>query len=593
MFVRIKKNPTSPRKSVQIVHSYRVGKKVRQKIIKHIGVAENDKELEELQLFAHKIKLELENKNAIFSYSPEELSEMANKSYNKQKEERDKKNEEADAESESKNDKTEEKRYNVNLLDLKEVSRQIKGIHDIYGKLYEDLGFNKVLSNRGRNVQSNKILKNIVLARIANPLSKRKSRDNLENNFGVKLNLESIYKMMNKLDTKAIERLQKIAHRETKSLFKDKIDVLYFDATTLYFESFKEDELREKGYSKNNKHQETQVVLALLVTKQGLPIGYKLFPGSTFDGHTLLPTLEELNKDFEVDKAICVADSGMFSKKNLEELEKYKRENQEGASGCLNLSYIVGCRIKNLRKDLKDKILNIDDYRELNEDLKIKTMRLENGKKLLVSYSKKRAKKDKADREKAVEKLQEQLSKSKSLKSQLSNKGYRKYLEIEGGYEGANKCKLSIVINEKKLKEEEKWDGLKGIVTNDDSLSEEELLHQYSNLWQIEESFRISKHDLKIRPIYHFKKERIEAHIAICFMAYTLVRHLEYRVRLMYKKLSIDKIREILSSVQVSLLENTKNSKKYLFPSNYSKEAKKIYKIMGVEMLNRACIVEK
>ena len=148
------------------------------------------------------------------------------------------------------------------------------------------------------------------------------------------------------------------------------------------------------------------------------------------------------------------------------------------------------------------------------------------------SYSLKRAKKDKYEREKAIKKLQLRLKSSKSVKSQLSNSGYKKYLKLESSNNSKTNCDLSITLNEAKIKEDAAWDGLKGILTNNTTLSNEELIEQYSNLWQVEESFRITKHDLKIRPIYHWKPSMVKAHLAISFMAYTLVRQLEYRVRL-------------------------------------------------------------
>ena len=153
---------------------------------------------------------------------------------------------------------------------------------------------------------------------------------------------------------------------------------------------------------------------------------------------------------------------------------------------------------------------------------------------------------------------------------------------------GTVESNLSITLNEAKILEDEAWDGLKGIITNNTTLSNEELIHQYSNLWQVEESFRITKHDLKIRPIYHWKPNRVKAHLAISFMAYTLVRYLEHRVRLQYIKLSPEKIRQILLSVQTSIYYNTKTNNKYSMPSLMSKDAKKIYKLMEVPVIQRA-----
>ena len=157
---------------------------------------------------------------------------------------------------------------------------------------------------------------------------------------------------------------------------------------------------------------------------------------------------------------------------------------------------------------------------------------------------------------------------------------------------GKNSCNLSIVLNEDKIKEDEAWDGLKGILTNNTILSNEELIHQYSNLWQVEESFRITKHDLKIRPIYHWKPSRVKAHLAISFMAYALVRHLEYRVRLQYKKLSPQKIRQILLSIQTSILYDTKTDRKFALPSKVSDDAKKIYKLMEVPVPAKPSILK-
>jgi transposase len=254
------------------------------------------------------------------------------------------------------------------------------------------------------------------------------------------------------------------------------------------------------------------------------------------------------------------------------------------------MTYIVGAKIKTMPKEIKKQILKTDDFIELNDDTKVKTLDY-NGKKLLVSYSKKRAKKDKHDREKAIAKLKKRLEDSKSVKSQLSNNGYKKYLQLQSSDKNSS-CDLSITLNEEKILEDEAWDGLKGIVTNNETLSSEELIHQYSNLWQVEESFRITKHDLKIRPIYHWKPSRVKAHLAISFMAYTLVRYLEYRVRLQYKKLSPEKIRQILLSVQTSILYDTATDKKFAMPSKVTDDAKKIYKLMEVPITTKPSILK-
>jgi transposase len=561
MFVRVKKTPNSPRSSVQIVESSRVMGKVKQTIVKHIGIAQDDNELEELKLLGESIKRKLELENALPLFTPEEIEVEINRAKKK-----------IETNQYSDDD------YIVNVKNLIEEDRVITGIHDIYGKLFDELNLSSIFAYPSRNKSSINHFKNIVLARIAKPDSKRASVNLLEENFGISLNLGSVYKMMDKITDKSIEKLNSLAYNKTKDLFGGKIDVIYFDATTLYFESFEEDEFKKNGFSKDRKFNQPQVVLALMVTKEGLPIGYEAFSGDTIDGHTLIPSLNMLREKYNIDKVVYVADSGMFNSNNLKELDELEE---------YNFNYIVGARIKNLAKSIKEKIVDRDNYTKLNADKDIARFTLDNGRKLIVTYSKKRAKKDKSDREKGIKKLKAKLEKEKSVKSHLSNQGYKKYLQLEGKEEdnkSKTSCDLTIVLNEEKIKEDEKWDGLKGLIVNENStLSNDEIVTQYSNLWQVEESFRITKHDLKIRPIYHWTPKRVKAHLAISFTAYMLTRYLEYRVRLQYKKLSPRIIRNLLLNVQKSIVYDKQKRIKYIIPSKIKIDAKKIYNIMEVK----------
>ena len=584
MFVRVKSTPKSPRKSVQIVESYRIEGKVRQRIVKHIGVAQDENELEELKSLANSIKIKLELDSQLPLYTPKEIEAREKQEREKKQKEKESRDNRVELINELDVEKNRAK-FEVNLLDIEEEGRVITGIHDIYGKLYDELEFDKVIGNPARNARSMEILKEIVLARVANPDSKRGTVFNLEKNFGVELDLKAVYRMMDKLGDHEIKRLNKLVFEQTKSLFKEKIDLVFFDATTLYFESFKEDEFKKNGYSKDGKFNQPQVVLALMVTKEGLPIGYKAFEGDTFEGHTLIPVLQEVKEQYDLDKVVFVADSGMFSKDNLKKFEEiYDKES--------NITYIVGARIKNMTEKLKAQITNMDNYSELNDDMKVATFDLGDGKKLLVSHSLKRAKKDKYEREKNIQKLRDKFEKEKSPKSYLSNSGYKKYLQLKGNEESKkSNCEFKLVIDEEKIEEDSVWDGLKGIITNNNDLTNEELIAQYTNLWQVEESFRITKHDLKIRPIYHWKPSRVKAHLAISFMAYTLVRHLEHRVRLQYVKLSPERIRQLLLNVQVSRLFDTRTKMRFALPSAIAPEAVKIYRLMDVPVKRLAYVL--
>ena len=311
MFIRIKSTPKSPRKSIQLVESKRIDGKVKQRIVKHVGVAANDEELVELKLLANKFKIELESNGQLPLYTPQELEKLELQKQTKKESVQEVITEPVIIRSD----------YDVNLLDLIEEDRITKGIHDIYGKMYDELNFKTIIPNYSRNSASCKALKEIVLARVANPDSKKASVDKLASSFGVHLDLKSVYRMMDKIDDNQILKLNTLVLNQTKSLLDDKIDVIYFDATTLYFESFTPDEgvdaIKKNGYSKDGKFNQPQVVLALLVTKQGLPIGYKAFSGDTFDGHTIIPALKDVEEQFKVDNIVYVADSILSTLKML------------------------------------------------------------------------------------------------------------------------------------------------------------------------------------------------------------------------------------------------------------------------------------
>ncbi|MCF7859777.1 MAG: IS1634 family transposase [Candidatus Cloacimonetes bacterium] len=298
MFIRIKSSPNSPKRAVQIVKSVRNGKSVFKKIVRHVGTALDDDKLNELKNLAEFIKSKLEQETNPNLFSPESISEMAIQARKK---------------------KEDDKELNVNLKNLREEARVITGIHEVYGEIYKDLGFDKVINNPKRNPGANKNLFNIVMARIANPSSKRASVVQLEKDFGIKLSLEGVYKMMDKIDEKVIEKIEQNSYQSTKTILKEK---LFYDCTTLYFESFSEDELKENRYSKDMKFNQPQVLLGLLSTSEGLPIGYQLFPGSKYEGHTLANAIEKIKEKYEVEDVVMVADSGLLNDENQAELKK-------------------------------------------------------------------------------------------------------------------------------------------------------------------------------------------------------------------------------------------------------------------------------
>ena len=277
------------------------------------------------------------------------------------------------------------------------------------------------------------------------------------------------------------------------------------------------------GFSKDGKHSQPQIVLGLLVSEAGYPLDYDLFEGDKYEGETMMPIIEHFVTKHKPEQLIVVADAGLLSNKNIEALISK------------GYQYILGARIKNENEAITKQILtaNLKDKESTIIDR-------DDGSKLILSYKKSRALNDKNNRKKGLENLEKKVKTGKLSKQNINNKGYNKYLKIEG--------EAKISIDYEKYKEDAIWDGLKGYRTNT-SLSKEEVIKQYHQLWAIEKTFRISKTDIEIRPIYHYLKRRIEAHICISFAACKIYKELERQLKLKRSKLSPEKAIDILKTI--------------------------------------------
>ena len=578
MFVRLR-TIDKGKTRVQIVENNRVNGKTCQKVLRHIGTSRNEEELVHLTKMAEYMKETIEDPLRPKLFSKEQLPEKKEKSSVK---------------------------YTplkipliVNLHNLREEKRITTGFHDIYGCLFDEVGFGKVLSGK----KSSQIFKDIVMARLSKPVSKRSSCELLSEQFGINYNLEQIYRMLDAIKSEKknskkelvlidkIQDLQDVSFRYSRRLLNGKIRLFFYDCTTLYFESFTEDELRRFGYSKDHKFNQGQVLLALMVTEEGLPVGYELFPGNVHEGNTFLPAIEKLKEKYSITEAIIVADSGLLSKENIQIIKK---------SG---YQYILGARLKNLPRQLqntiienrefevrtiyyrdeqrKDKIKDViklkdydyDSIKNSNSDINDNQV---NSERLIISRSSARAEKDKHDRDKALEKLVSKLKKSSKSTDLISNYGYKKFIQIEG--------ESSVIINEEKVAREALWDGIHGIETNTNrsEINAFAAYSHYNGLWQIEDSFRIDKTDLRMRPVFHWTPNRIQAHIAICFVAFSLIRFLQLHIkREADENFSARRISIELNSVQQSILYDINNkTNKYVIPSKMSNEVLVIYNTM-------------
>jgi len=560
VFVRVKRDKDSERRRVQVVENTRIGTKVKQKIIRHVGIAYNDMEEQKMKDLGEFIVANEKTKSESLIFGPETLAELAIQARkHPQKDE-----------------------LNVNLKKLKEEQRVVLGVHEVLGEVYNTLGFNKLLGARRKS--SEKKLFHITMARLANPASKRATVRDLAQDFGTQINLSSVYRMMDHIDEKVIDKSRMLAYESATKLIGGKLELVFYDCTTLYFESFSEDDLRRNGFSKDLKFNQPQIVLGLVATSEGLPIDYEVFPGNTFEGNTVERAIDQIREKYNIDKVVFVADSAMIKIPNQAYFEKN------------GLHYIIAARMRNMSNGWKKKILtpvnefasteNTDsttydrirewDYSGTWKNPETKE-KVDLSRRLIVTYSEKRARKDKHDRDNGVAKLRKKLKDNKNLKSYLSNSGYKRFLEVEND--------TDLILNEEKIEQAARWDGLHGVVTNIPAgqMNMEDVANRYREQWQIEECFRISKHDLRMRPVFHWSPQRVRAHIMICFVALVCIRHLAYRVKLRYEPMSPARIIRELKTIQASILRHQETSARYVVPSSVSKDAKKIYTTMALK----------
>lgn len=365
------------------------------------------------------------------------------------------------------------------------------------------------------------ILIDLAIMRLVEPASKLRTLELLERYFGITYAYRTVGRVMRRF-VKKKEEIERIAFSFTMETLNERFALVLYDVTTLYFESFKADELRIQGFSKDNKHVQPQIVIGLLVTASGFPVAWEVFKGNTFEGHTMLPILMHFAKINNVSLPIVVADAAMLSKTNLADLRK------DG------VSYIVGARLANTAPSFIKEVSRALDCTDG------KMARFSYREYVVVcAFSQKRYRKDKRE-------LDKQVEKARSLVTR--NEPGRRAKFVKKGGDG------TVVFNEALREKAELLLGIKGYVTNvsEDTLGNSEVVAFYQNLWRVEESFRMSKHDLSARPIFHRVEDAVRAHVLICFVALMVGKYLELSTGL-----SIRKIRDLLWNVTEAHLRDT------------------------------------
>lgn len=550
MFIRVNRTPNSPRKSIQICETYRKNGKVKQRIVHYVGIALDDHEEQKLKDYAAELiaKLTLQRHNnskqrPLFPLTQADIIPPARLKAGRPTR---KKIEDILAPSQ------------VSLDDVVEETRIVEGVHDVGGVMFDEL-----YSSLFKTKRLQQMSKDIVLSRLVMPSSKHRAQQQLEKRFGKIHSLDAIYRMMDKLFDN-IDKIKRLTFEKTQALFPQKIDLLLFDVTTLYFESTNVDELRNFGYSKDHRFNTTQVVLALATNQDGLPVGYELFEGHRAEVTTLLKAIGSWRRLFNIDAVCFVGDRAMFTKGNLALLEQH------------NCHYIIAAKLKTLPQALQEKLFQERHYRPSilkNALAWIGEFDYANSR-LVVSYKSKRALNDQKERQQVINKIQKVIGKKGNPNKLITNAGVKNFVTKDED--------ASICLDEEKVQLAAQWDGLHGVITNITDESAESLIARYARLWVIEESFRINKHTLQMRPIFHWKPERIHAHIALCYMTFSVLRHLQYRVNLT-QKISIDSILDELLNVQASIHIHKQTHDRYRLPGHFSNHARKIYKAFGLE----------
>lgn len=461
----------------------------------------------------------------------------------------------------------------------------------VYRKLWQLFELNKFFADLAKKhprlqFDLNSACFLMAVQHLLSPKSKLATYLNREQYLGIpEIDLNHLYRSLDLLAENK-ELIENYVFEKNCSLFNMKVDVVFYDVTTFHFESVRNDELRDFGFSKDNKINEVQVVMGLLIDSEGRPIGYELFPGNTLDSKTLAKSLEKLKKRFNIRQVVIVADRGLNSKLNL----KYIKD--------LGYDYIVATRLKKMPQSILAEVFNPEGYETLKmanpfseeenlddfEQFRYKVLdhinRIKDEKgviyelpeKLVITYSAKRALKDEEDRKRLIEKAEKLLLEPAKIKA--SNKrGGKKFIKHQSEND-------QFFLDEEAIEKDKRFDGYYAIQSSRLDLDAKKVLEAYHTLWKIEESFRIMKSTLEVRPIFHWTEKRIKGHFVVCFLAFLLERTLEFRLKENRLEVSPQKIQEALNSLTFTEVEI--NGQKLLIKMRPTEVANKILRILRI-----------
>lgn len=461
-------------------------------------------------------------------------------------------------------------------IDLdKEIDRKSKNRKNygyiVFSKIYHELEIDRYLDNARRNkdfkYNTEAIMRMLIFTRLLYTGSKRASflnKDVFFENFD--FSLYDVYEALTHFN-EISNGMQQHLHERVSEQYDRNTKLVYYDVTNYYFEIDKEDELRKKGVSKENR-KDPIVQMGLMIDSKRLPMTYQIFPGNTHDSQTLIPMLTEIKKKFKVGRIVVVADKGLNCGDNiayntiLEDGYIYSKSVRGGSKEFKE--WVLGeagyIEIKDKNNEIKykkkskivpDAVINVTIDKEGNKNKK-KQMKVE--QKWIVFYSEKYAKRAKEKREEAIEKAKKMIKNPAKYRSTFDHgaAGYIKNLKIDKETGEIINIEDTLELDIKKIEEEEKYDGYNAIATSELDDSDENIIDTYRGLWQIEDSFKVTKSILGTRPIYLRREDRINAHFLTCFISLLIARIVELRLG---GKYTIEKITETLEKVECSHIE--------------------------------------
>jgi transposase len=518
MYIRIKKVKTSSgklREYMLLVEGERIQGKVRQKTIANLGRLDLIKETNMADLLIDKLK----------DYAKyNKLMDMAKTSCDWLKE------------------------YGI-IVVLRKLW-EITGLSDI---------FKRHLKSYKYRSNINECILSLIICRLVSAGSEYHSAEWLKGVYEPKwdtLQLQQFYRALDFIYKHKVN-FEKELFFKAANLFNQELNLVMFDTTSIkYWGEGKSVDILQYGYSKEKRGDLKQLIVGILMTKDGLPVAVETFPGNTSDLKSFLFVLEKVRHNYKIGRLVWIADRGMVSSDNLSKLNELKQD------------YILGVKMRQFDSEKRKQLLSLDKMMPIRDDLYVKEVIIPNDGRYIICFNPEEAKREFKNRQFFREHLEKKIAKS-TTKEWIIKNGYKKYVDFQG----------DIELNEKRLYQENQYDGKWALLTNTKLPSKEVALY-YKDLWQIEAGFKDLKQDLEASPIYHWTERRIVAHVFVCFLA------LLFKITLHKKIKEIDKdasYAQVFNAVrEIKAVKLTEGRKEIIFRTEFPAKANLAFKALGV-----------